>query len=108
ASPVVGTYGRRPPQNAPAIRFSAIRRSRAAATPTPSALDYLFGFTDWLMLGNGPDDSVAPGFQGCGDCVAVCYANTRRVITTVLTDAPAYPDWPVVLKVYQTQNPNFD
>src|SRR5262249_43398757 len=22
----------------------------------------------WLMLGNGPDSSVAPGFQGCGDC----------------------------------------
>jgi hypothetical protein len=22
----------------------------------------------WAMLGNGPDDSVAPGFQGCGDC----------------------------------------
>lgn len=23
----------------------------------------------WQMLGNGPDDSVAPGFQGAGDCV---------------------------------------
>ena len=22
----------------------------------------------WLMLGNGPDDTVVPGFQGCGDC----------------------------------------
>lgn len=22
----------------------------------------------WLMLGNGPDDTVFPGFQGCGDC----------------------------------------
>lgn len=22
----------------------------------------------WLMLGNGPDDSVFPGFEGCGDC----------------------------------------
>ncbi len=28
------------------------------------------------MLGNGPDDSVAPGFQGAGDCVfaAICNA----------------------------------
>lgn len=25
--------------------------------------------TDWAMLGNGPDDSVAPGFEGAGDCV---------------------------------------
>lgn len=23
----------------------------------------------WEMLGNGPDDSVRPGFQGAGDCV---------------------------------------
>lgn len=22
----------------------------------------------WLMLGNGPDDTVFPGFGGCGDC----------------------------------------
>jgi hypothetical protein len=22
----------------------------------------------WLMLGNGPDDTVAPGFEGVGDC----------------------------------------
>jgi hypothetical protein len=32
-----------------------------------------FGFgrlySDWGMLGNGPDDSVEPGFGGAGDCV---------------------------------------
>lgn len=22
----------------------------------------------WKMLGNGPDDTVSPGFEGCGDC----------------------------------------
>lgn len=27
-----------------------------------------FGAAGWLMLGNGPDDTVYPGFQGCGDC----------------------------------------
>lgn len=27
-----------------------------------------FGSNNWLMLGNGPDDTVFPGFQGCGDC----------------------------------------
>lgn len=26
-------------------------------------------FKNWLMLGNGPDDSVEPGFGGAGDCV---------------------------------------
>jgi hypothetical protein len=41
-----------------------------ARLPTPPAQ---FGlgtlFQDWSMLGNGPDDSVQPGFQGAGDCV---------------------------------------
>ena len=27
-----------------------------------------FGGEGWKMLGNGPDDSVSPGFGGCGDC----------------------------------------
>lgn len=27
-----------------------------------------FGANGWLMLGNGPDDTVFQGFQGCGDC----------------------------------------
>lgn len=104
--PVPGTYGRRPPKRAPAIRFSAVRR--AAVTP-PAAVDYLSPLGGgWKMLGNGPDDSVFPGFGGCGDCVAVWFANTRRVITTALTATPSYPGWPVVLKVYKTQNPHFD
>jgi hypothetical protein len=41
-----------------------------SALPTPPAD---FGHedlvTDWGMLGNGPDDSVEPGFGGAGDCV---------------------------------------
>jgi hypothetical protein len=102
-----GLYGRRPPKRAPAIRFSAIRR--AAAPPLPAAVDYLAPMDGgWLMLGNGPDDSVFPGFQGCGDCEAARWANTRRVITTTLTPTPVYPGWPLVLEAYQTQNPAFD
>jgi hypothetical protein len=27
-----------------------------------------FAGEQWLMLGNGPDDSVSPGFGGCGNC----------------------------------------
>jgi hypothetical protein len=29
----------------------------------------LFHSTEWQMYGNGPDDTVEPGFGGCGDCV---------------------------------------
>lgn len=31
--------------------------------------DDLHRFTDWGMCGNGPDDTVEPGFTGAGDCV---------------------------------------
>ena len=104
---IPGTYGRRPPKRAPAIRFSAIRRG-APATP-PAAVDYLAPLDGgWLMLGNGPDDSVAPGFPGCGDCVPCWWANTRRVISTTIGGAPSYPPWSQVLAVYRTQNPDFD
>lgn len=44
-----------------------------AALPLPPAT-FGHGFmfhhgADWLMLGNGPDQSVAPGFAGAGCCV---------------------------------------
>ena len=36
------------------------------------------GAGDWQMNGNGPDDTVAPGFQGAGDCVLAAAAHTTR------------------------------
>ena len=36
------------------------------------------GAKDWQMNGNGPDDTVQPGFQGAGDCVFACGAHTTR------------------------------
>ena len=36
-----------------------------------------------LMLGNGPDDSVAPGFQGAGDCVFAMISNAIRLANAV-------------------------
>jgi len=36
------------------------------------------GAKDWEMNGNGPDDTVEPGFQGAGDCVFACGAHTTR------------------------------
>jgi hypothetical protein len=62
----------------------------------------------WLMLGNGPDDSVHPGFPGCGDCVAVTFANIRRVISKAIGGHEVYPGWADVLAIYRTQNPQFD
>jgi hypothetical protein len=38
---------------------------------------------DWDMNGNGPDDSVAPGFQGAGDCVWAAAAHTTRMAAKV-------------------------
>jgi hypothetical protein len=36
-----------------------------------------------LMLGNGPDDSVQPGFGGAGDCVFACIANLIRLSSAI-------------------------
>lgn len=38
---------------------------------------------DWDMNGNGPDDTVEPGFQGAGDCVWACAAHTTRMAAKV-------------------------
>jgi hypothetical protein len=45
-------------------------RKYAIGLPSrPTRWGHGFTFSDWLMLANGPDDSYAPGFSGCGDCV---------------------------------------
>lgn len=36
-----------------------------------------------LMLGNGPDDSVEPGFEGAGDCVFAMICNAVRLATAI-------------------------
>ena len=41
-------------------------------------------FQDWWMLGNGPDDSVEPGFQGAGDCVWAGAAHEHRLINKLV------------------------
>jgi hypothetical protein len=88
-------YGRRSPKNAPALQFSSILNS---ALPTyPPTEDYLATLTGWQMLGN----DVA------GDCNAVTWANTRRLITATLAKE-YYPSQAEVWQFYQTQNPGFD
>jgi hypothetical protein len=88
-------YGRRPPKNAPALRFASFLRSGVPSYP--AAEDYLAKLTDWQLLGN----DVA------GDCNAVTWANMRRLVTATLT-TEYYPTQAQVWKFYQTQNPGFD
>jgi hypothetical protein len=89
-------YGRREPKRAPAIQFKDIR---TGATPAfPAAADYLSVLNGgWNMLGN----------DAAGDCVAVTWANVRRLVTAILA-SESYPSQSQVWKFYQTQNPDFD
>jgi hypothetical protein len=50
----------------------------------PSAFGHANLFPDWLMLGNGPDDTVEPGFQGAGDCVWAGAAHEHRLINKIV------------------------
>lgn len=90
-------YGRRAPKNAPAIRLGNILRSGAAVPAHPASEDYLSQLSDWQMLGN----------DQAGDCVAVTWANMRRLVTRFLASED-YPTQEQVWKVYKTQNPDFD
>ncbi len=52
------------------FRYGAVRATiNLPPAPAPGGgygMD--FGAAGWEMLGNGPDDTVFPGFTGCGDC----------------------------------------
>lgn len=91
-------YGRRPPKNAPALRFRSFLQRGADGVPShPAEEDYLADLSDWQMLGN---DAV-------GDCNAVTWANMRRLVTAKLA-TENYPTQAQVWQFYQTQNPDFD
>lgn len=89
-------YGRRPPKNAPALRFASFQQPGAVPAYPPSE-DYLATLPGWQMLGN---DAV-------GDCNAVTWANMRRLVTGTLA-TEYYPSQEQVWEFYQTQNPGFD
>ena len=71
--------------------FKAAAFMATAALPAPPAnfghgLIYRDGedpVADWDMNGNGPDDTVEPGFQGAGDCVWAAAAHTTRMAAKV-------------------------
>jgi hypothetical protein len=88
-------YGRRAPKQAPALRFA---RFFTGTTPAhPAAADYLARLAAWQMLGN----------DQAGDCVAVTWANVRRLMSFI-AGAEKYPSQADVWAVYKTQNPHFD
>jgi hypothetical protein len=63
-------FGKRPASHDPRDLQYAVLRPNGQLPGVPAVFghgnDYLGDA--WLMLGNGPDDTVAPGFEGCGDC----------------------------------------
>ena len=86
--------GRRPPKNAPALQLANLL---TGAVPVhPAADDNLSALGGWDMLGNDQH----------GDCVAVTWANVRRLVTHRLT-IESYPTLDLVLAFYKTQNPGF-
>jgi hypothetical protein len=92
-----GMYGRRPPKRAQALKLKDYLTGIVPAVPATE--DYLAQLAGgWQMLGN----------DQAGDCVAVTWANVRRIVTTLLTAVPSYPPQDLVWKIYQTQNPNFN
>ena len=82
--------------------------------PTPPA-QFGFGtlYQDWGMLGNGPDDSVEPGFQGAGDCVfaGACHEtmlwNREAGHPVTFTGANTISDYSAVTG-YVIDDPNSD
>lgn len=62
----------------------------------PASDDNLAALSNWQMLGN----------DQYGDCVAVTWANVRRLVTTKLS-VSEYPNINEVITFYKTQNPNF-
>jgi hypothetical protein len=104
-----GLFGRKPPKNAPALELA---RFLSGTVPTdPPSADYLAQLGGgWKMLGNGPDpENAAAGVpaDGAGDCVAVTWANVRRLVTATLGGSAVYPTLPQCVEVYKTQNPDF-
>lgn len=93
-----GFYGRRKPQ--PGRQALQLGPSLTGIVPAvPASADYLAELHGgWQMLGN----NIA------GDCVAVTWANVRRIVTTLLAGRDVYPTQEQVWEIYKTQNPDFD
>ncbi|KAK4694879.1 hypothetical protein P7C71_g2771, partial [Lecanoromycetidae sp. Uapishka_2] len=92
---------------APAIDFSEILSEDFVGAPAPSApsalaipktADYLKAFSAWDPLGN----------LKYNVCNAVVWSNTRRMITSKLSEHEVWPSRDQVYTFYRTQNPGFN
>jgi len=93
--PQPGKYGRRTPKRAPAIQLGPLLTG--VVPDHPASADYLAVLNGgWQMLSNST----------YGDCVAVTWANERRLVSTTLGTAN-YPPLAQVIQLYKTQNPGF-
>jgi len=52
------------------LRQALVKDAKVSLPTFPSNFGHADAFAgdQWQMLGNGPDDTVFEGFQGCGDC----------------------------------------
>ena len=66
------------------FEVAALAEAHPLPTPPPR-FGHGHAFTDWLMLGNGPDDTVREGFQGAGDCV-LAGADHETMLTNKLAE----------------------
>lgn len=88
--------GRRPPKNAPALRFA---RFWTGAIPEHSpAADHFSRVTEWGLWRN----------DEFGDCGPVSYGNLRKLISLYLTGAEDDVTQDDVLALYKLVNPTFD
>lgn len=94
---IAGRRRPRPERLARALRFSQFWTGLLPSHPVQQDnLALLKG--GWQMLGN----------DSAGDCVAVTWANFRRLMSAVLGGREVYPTQDQVWEVYRTQNPDFD
>ncbi|MGD0152272.1 MAG: hypothetical protein ABSC17_00710 [Thermacetogeniaceae bacterium] len=90
-------------------------RTTAALPPHPKQFGHerLIPAKGWEVLGNGPDDTVSPGFQGAGDCVFAGGDHETMLWTSEsgnpakFTGANAISDYSAVTG-YKPSNPNSD
>jgi hypothetical protein len=68
------------PPIADARDFRAMELLPAKLPKVPTRFGHGYTFTAWGMLGNGPDDTVAKGFKGCGDCVFAGGAHETMIV----------------------------
>ena len=65
------------------LLFDEYRTGSVVLPPHPDQFGHENLVTDWGMLGNGPDETVAPGFQGAGDCVFAGGGHETKVLNAV-------------------------